>query len=214
MVDVGGYGKSSDGGIFSMGKAIEKQNLMLPKAETISTYGEPLLPYVFIGDEAFPLKNLLLRLYPRRSIEDDTTKSVYNYRLCRATRVVENAFGILVQKFRVFYNKINMKPENVDKVVLAAYALHNYLRNDMVPSSVELEECTSQPDGLRNLQPSGYHHDSDEALRVRENFKNYFNSVIGSVPWQQEAVRGIQMIKKIVKMWNNFQSIFIYLYFT
>ncbi|CAH1972161.1 unnamed protein product [Acanthoscelides obtectus] len=53
---------------------------------------------------------------------------VYNYRLSRARQIVENAFGILVSRFRIFQKPIATNIETVDKIVLAACALHNWLR--------------------------------------------------------------------------------------
>ena len=80
---------------------------------------EESLPFLIVGDEAFPLNQYLLRPYPGVSARNDESKQIYNYRLTRARRVVENAFGVLTQKFRLFYGRIQLSPENADKVVLA-----------------------------------------------------------------------------------------------
>lgn len=55
---------------------------------------------MFIGDEAFPLKTYLMRPIPGRSLDNQQQK-VYNYRVSRARRTIENAFGILVARWRV-----------------------------------------------------------------------------------------------------------------
>lgn len=80
-VDVGAYGKSSDGGIFThsnLGKAIEQDKLRIPRSVKLpSTSIE--VPYVIVGDEAFPLKTYLMRPYPRQDL--DVSKRIFNYRL-------------------------------------------------------------------------------------------------------------------------------------
>jgi hypothetical protein len=50
-------------------------------------------------------------------------KSVYNYRLCRARRYVECAFGILSSKWRIF-----QRPLNVSPIVNACVVLYNFVR--------------------------------------------------------------------------------------
>ena len=50
------------------------------------------MPYVCVGNDAFGLKPRMMNTYPLQNLPVD--KRVYNYRLSRARRVVENVFGI------------------------------------------------------------------------------------------------------------------------
>lgn len=52
---------------------------------------------------------------------------VYNYRLSRARRIIENVFGIMSARFRVFRKAISLDAEKTKKVTLACCVLHNYL---------------------------------------------------------------------------------------
>lgn len=69
----------------------------LPANEAVAG-GERELPYVFIADEAFPLKEHLMRPFPGAQLVTEN-KKIYNYRLSRARRVVENAFGECIYIF-------------------------------------------------------------------------------------------------------------------
>ena len=57
-------------------------------------------PYVFVADEAFPLKFNLMRPFLVRGL--NARQTIFNYRLSWARRVVKNAFRILASRFRVF----------------------------------------------------------------------------------------------------------------
>lgn len=76
------------------------------------------IPYFMIADEAFPLGENIMKvysgLYPKGSF-----KRNFNYRLCRARRVVENVFGILSAVFRVLRKPMLLKPEKAEIIVMA-----------------------------------------------------------------------------------------------
>ncbi len=117
-VYVGAYGSQSDGGKYlnimnlfyiiescnhfqsigilqqsKFGKQILNEEVPIPTAKAISNSGT-IFPFYFVGDAAFPLRKNRMRPYPGRLL--DTPKSIFNYRLSRARRVIENTFGILV----------------------------------------------------------------------------------------------------------------------
>ena len=79
----------------------------------------------FSADDAFLLQDIIMKPFSYKDML--YARRIYNYRLSRARRVVENAFGILTNKFPVFITKIALEPEKVTKLVLAACALHNTL---------------------------------------------------------------------------------------
>ena len=68
------------------------------------------VPYYLVGDEAFPLQSRLLRPYPGQGILDEQV--IFNYRLSRARRVTENAFGILSARWRIFMRPIQSNADD------------------------------------------------------------------------------------------------------
>jgi hypothetical protein len=104
MIDVGSFGRSSDGGIFShsaLGRRMENGSLNIPLDSCLPGTNIKA-PFVIVGDEAFPLKTYLMRPYPGRQSSGNDCMTCFNNRLSRARRVSEIAFGILAQKFRIF----------------------------------------------------------------------------------------------------------------
>ncbi|KAJ4924978.1 hypothetical protein JOQ06_003925 [Pogonophryne albipinna] len=113
VVDVGGFGRSSDSGSLrnsAFGESLRDGSLQLPP-DTVIPGAERLglLPHVLVGDEAFPLLDNLLRPFPGRHLTRE--KRMFNYRLSRARLVVECAFGILSSQWRMLRRVITTSPE-------------------------------------------------------------------------------------------------------
>lgn len=190
-VSVGSYGKSSDGGIFAksnLGKALERGTLSVPTDAPLPGTDTPT-HYVILGDEAFPLKPYLMRPYPGRNL--DVSKKIFNYRLSRGRRVVENAFGLLAQKFRIYFRPIQAKPENVDNMILSTLILHNFIKkhvNDTYSHEIiNVQEANGSEDILRHLPLQGGNA-TTEAFMTREVFKNYLNAESGWLDGQETRI--------------------------
>ena len=127
-VDVGCYGKNSDGGILAhsnLGEVLQNGTFRLPPDEPLP--GTSLsAPYVIVGDEAFPLKAYLMEPFPGPQLTTDERRN-FNHRLTIARRYVENAFGILSQKFRIYNRRIQSTPDQ-----MATCILHNFIRKTEV----------------------------------------------------------------------------------
>lgn len=79
-IDVGAMGRFSDGSLFSnstLGKKMAERSLLLPEQTLLPTIANPV-PYVFVGDEAFPLSENLMRPYPRRYVTGNYQHQIFN----------------------------------------------------------------------------------------------------------------------------------------
>ena len=106
-VDIGTNGCISDGGVLQKTKffqRLDSKSLNLPSPRKPNGHSEEL-PYVFIGDEAFALRTDYIKPYPQRLAS--SSKRIYNYRVCRTRRIIENVFGILAGRFHIFRSPIN-----------------------------------------------------------------------------------------------------------
>ncbi|XP_022166261.1 uncharacterized protein LOC111030867, partial [Myzus persicae] len=101
MVDVGINGRISDGGVISytkFGNMLNNKTLNIPKPDLL-TNTNYTLPFLFVADEAFAMSENLLKPYSQTNLTKE--QRIFNYRLSRARRIVENAFGILNLRFGV-----------------------------------------------------------------------------------------------------------------
>ncbi|KAG5876797.1 hypothetical protein JTB14_014127 [Gonioctena quinquepunctata] len=69
---------------------------------------------------------LSMKPFSRKNLTRE--QAIFDHRLSRARRIVENAFGILASRFRILLREINLGPEKASLIVLACTHLHNCLR--------------------------------------------------------------------------------------
>lgn len=145
-------------GIFRLspfGHAVLNDTLPLPPDTPLpNSSSQEAMPYVFVADAAFPLcKRIMKPISPRRSGQLlSLEENIFNYRLSRARRTIENAFGILTARWRILHRKLEFMPTNAEKIVLACVALHNFiLMNDYARYCPSNYVDSYSPEGTRLL---------------------------------------------------------------
>lgn len=200
-VNVGASGRAGDAGVYNestLKKAVMENTINLPPPACIQGLSSSRINYHIVGDDAFPLSLTMMKPYPHRNLEKE--KRIFNYRLSRARRVVENAFGILANRWRVFLTTIKLDPDRVTDVILAACCLHNYLvekNKHSYTSAADIENCDhtitagtwrSNTCLTRLNQFSTDRNPPRNAKNQRELLTTYFNNH-GSVPWQDFMIK-------------------------
>lgn len=120
----------------------------------------------------------------------NTDKKIFNYRLSRARRYVECAFGILANKWQIIHRAIDLNVDTAIQVIKACTVLHNFVRekdgiNFESYQNIEHRQEQETTPMNRNVSRRGY----PNANAIRTSFTNYFVSDIGSVPWQAAAIK-------------------------
>ncbi|GFW03138.1 putative nuclease HARBI1 [Trichonephila clavipes] len=197
-VDVGGNGRANDSAVFrnsSLNIAMENKAIGFPE------------DHVIIGDDAFPLRPDLMKPFSKHGLSDE--EKIFNYRTSRARRVSENAFGILAWRFRVFSKAIELKPDTIDRVILAACSLHNWLRKTspghyMLQNALDREDFNTgevtpgqwrlHANTLRPVTSLGSNNPNRTAIQIRQQFMKYFTEE-NPLPWQWEKL-GLKGLKK------------------
>lgn len=182
--DIGTNGRVSDGGVIENTTFYNKLlngNLSLPSPRKPEGATNEL-PYVFVGDEAFALRKDFLKPFSQRELTNE--RRIYNYRLSRARRVIENVFGIMASRFRIFHTAMNFRLDRIEIVVLACCVLHNFLRRSCNSYAADIvDEMEENLNHLTPLQCGHNRHYGEDGKVVRNKFLSYFNEE-GQVPWQ------------------------------
>ncbi|KAJ8957325.1 hypothetical protein NQ314_006575 [Rhamnusium bicolor] len=150
------------------------------------------------SDDVFPLRTNLLKPYSRIGTLSQKQK-IFNYRLSRVRRIVENVFGILVSRFRIFERPISVSLDKINAIVRASCALHNWLRTTstayisagMIDTETWMRvrlRSDQQVQGLvdvtKNIASNNHYRN---AAAVRDKFAEYFSGN-GSVSWQNTMI--------------------------
>ncbi len=204
FADVGMNGRMSDGGNWARNQfraAIEDIDnpLSIPKPRPLPGR-KTSIPFVCVGDDAFPLTSYMMKPYPNPGLTED--KRIFNYRLSRCRRISENAFGILANRWRVFRSHILVSPDKATLIALGAITLHNFLRSNSRIGKIYIPPgLADQFDPVTGELTPGLWRATDGALpwedigrlgssnatfhakEIRKEFTEYF-AMEGAVSWQ------------------------------
>ena len=125
--DVGSPGASSDAQIYEseLKEMAEDGPIGFPAPDPLpNDYKD--VPYFFFVDDAFGLRNHMMKLYTLSGLTDE--ERIFNYRLSRDRRVVEKTFGILANRFQIRLTTKQHQPSTVKIIVKACIGLHNLMR--------------------------------------------------------------------------------------
>nr|CAH0110752.1 unnamed protein product [Daphnia galeata] len=181
ITDIGASGREGDASVFSsssLASAMKKNRCNIPKPAPLPKC-DWIAPFFIVGDEAFPLSRNLMRPFAGRKT---------GLLLSRARRVIENAFGLLVARWRIFKTEIQAQPEQVDWYAKACCVLHNYLQTDNEFETEEMEALEDELDSVVNFFRSQEGSEkSNEGAKIRDILKSYF-LIHDSLSWQHDHV--------------------------
>ena len=198
--DVGAQGSTSDAQIFNHGplrNRLENGTLGLPDSEPLPHDDRPI-PYFLVGDDAFLLRTWMMKPFSHRAMTNE--ERMFNYRLSRARRVVENSFGILAHRWSCMLGTMQQEPHRAKIIVMTAMCLHNLMR---LRYSGQQNNDLGREDDAGNSIPGAWRNDrvlqdmdrvgrgnvaNREGKRLREYLKHYYNSDVGRLSWQEHMI--------------------------
>ena len=192
-VNIGAQGSANDAAVFNATSFAKKlanvrNPLSIPRDACIPGT-DITVPFMLVGDEAFPMKRYLLKPFNNRGMSP--SERIFNYRLSRCRRCVENAFGVMSNRFRIYHHAMQLSPSRVEDFVLATCALHNYLVTKRIESQARDNdsEKSSQEDFdnyrkdiMHVSRTVGMHYNAG-VKGIRDILATYFVGA-GQVYWQ------------------------------
>ncbi|KAM0734073.1 Protein ALP1-like [Formica fusca] len=197
-LDIGSLNDASIWSNTEMSTTLENNTVSLPP-ELYLQYTNVAVPFALVGDEGFPLKKYLMRPYARKNLIDNQQR-IFNYRLSRARRIIENSFGILVARWQIFQGSICFKLETAEAIVYATCCLHNFIISTNYSSNRYIQEDFVDREGpngeliegewrnmiqhpaINRMGRVGANIGLIAAMRQRDTLAQYFVSDEGSIP--------------------------------
>lgn len=101
--------------------------------------------------------------------EEYLKMATFNYRLSRARRLIENAFGIMASRWRILRRAFRASEETTENIVKACVALHNFLLKNsaMSRSAYNPPGYVDSEDWQGNLTHGSWRND-DRGLPLRD----------------------------------------------
>jgi hypothetical protein len=110
--------------ITGLSKQLDNGALNIPGARALPERIKRILIFI-VADDAFAMKPYIMKPYAFRHMHG--SQRIYNYRLSRARRIIENVFGLVSARFRLLRTHIELEPDKVSIIVSAICVLHNFL---------------------------------------------------------------------------------------
>jgi DDE superfamily endonuclease len=192
-VNIGAQGSANDAAVFNATsfakKLADPRNPLSIPGDADIPGTNVKLPFMLVGDEAFPMKTYLMKPFNNRGMAP--SERIFNYRLSRCRRTIENSFGVLANRFRIYHHAVQLSPSKVTDFVLATCALHNMLISKRMENEADAENVDSSEDENDQV----YRTDVTHAPRtmgmrynanvkgIRDTLASYFVG-LGQLSWQ------------------------------
>lgn len=160
MVDIGVNGRISDGGVISntkFGQALADNTLRIPEPAQLPN-SQKILRFVFSGDDAFGMTENMMKLYPQAAL--NVERRIFNYRLNRARRVIENTLGFWsadLVYYTVQHTEDNSTVSRKGSNFLRKRQSRSYVTTHLVDSEDDLQAGVatdgSWRDGVNEITP-------------------------------------------------------------
>lgn len=177
----GAKGRVFDGTLFdstSFCKAIKDDTLNVPKATPLPGRSVPI-EWTLIGDAAFTAGKRMLKPVGRTELTRE--QRIFNYRVSRARRTIENTFGIMTVKWRLLGRTIEVNPNLTAKIISVICCLHNLLIDrDGTKYTATDNDCECPLAELKTALPR-----PNSKTQTQNEYMEWFLKE-GAVPWQWE----------------------------